>query len=638
MASIYVLGLSAFFHDSAACLLRDGHIVAAAQEERFTRKKFDSSFPVRAGQFCLQQAGITFDEVDYVGFYEKPLRKFERIIRVYAESFPKGMETFRKAIAEWAWRKLWTPGVIKSNLLALSPTDGQQMKWDGETAFSEHHVAHAASAYFPSPFSEAAILTLDGVGEWATTSLGTGKLDDRGVPRVTILQEIHYPDSLGLLYSAFTYLLGFKVNAGEYKLMGLAPYGSPRYVDLILKELIDVAEDGSYQLNLAYFSFPYAAVMINRGFCKLFNLPPRRPEAPFLQKHLDIAASIQVVTEMVVQRSASHLYRQTGMRRLCLAGGVALNCVSNGKLLRDSPFEDIWIQPAAGDAGGALGAALFVWHEVLGGRRPPPLGESQDLMQGSLLGPEYSSTEVEEALQRRGLPFRRVASDELSEVTGGMLVDGMVVGWFQGRMEYGPRALGARSILGDARSREMQRIMNVKIKYRESFRPFAPAVLREKVADWFELNGKNASLLGGPDEGYDSPYMLLVANVKADKCLETTADEQQAFGIDKLNFVRSKIPACTHVDYSARIQTVTQESNRLFYDLLRAFNEKTGVPLLVNTSFNIRGEPIVCTPDEAINCFLGTDMDALVLGTYVVIKSEMPQDVLVDYRSKFALD
>ncbi|MGI8402131.1 MAG: carbamoyltransferase family protein [Gemmatimonadaceae bacterium] len=632
-----ILGISAFFHDSAACIVRDGVVVAAAQEERFSRKKHDPGFPTKAIQYCLAAAGATFDDVDHVGFYEKPHLKFERILANYAISFPKGFETFKRAVPNWFESKLWLPSLITDELVRLSPSAGKRIKWGGRLVFSEHHAAHAASAFYPSPFREAAILTVDGVGEWATTTLAEGTTDDRRIPRIEFLSELRYPDSLGMLYAAFTAYLGFKVNSGEYKVMGLAPYGTPRFAPLILEKLVELLPDGSFRLNMEYFSFPYDWVMVRDSFSSLFGLPPRSSETLLTETHFDIASSLQHVTNTIVYRMANHLQAQTGKRKLCMAGGVALNCVANGLLWSNGPFEDIWIQPAAGDAGGALGVALYIWHDVLRERRAGSAGD-KDLMQGAYLGPSFQPIEIKSALNDRGIIYKELDYDEITDVAANLLRDQAVIGWFQGRMEFGPRALGARSILGDARSPRMQRTMNLKIKYRESFRPFAPSVLREHVSEWFDLEAKQGSQLGRPGEGYDSPYMLLVAQVRADKCAPMSAEEHELFGIDKLNVVRGAIPACTHVDYSARIQTVDAQTNPRFHALLSAFNEKCGVPLLVNTSFNVRGEPIVCTPNDAINCFLGTELDALIMENILVLKADIPKRMRLDYKARFSLD
>lgn len=632
-----IVGISAYYHDSAVCIIRDGVIATAAQEERFSRRKHDSRFPAGALRSCLEVAGVSIDEVDYIGFYEKPHLKFERILASYATNFPNGFDTFQQAMETWLGSKLWLPRIIKEQIVALSPSKGKRMRWDGRLIFSEHHAAHAASAFYPSPFREAAILTVDGVGEWATTTVALGHLDGRRVPRVDFLNELRYPDSLGMLYAAFTSFLGFKVNSGEYKVMGLAPYGTPRSADLILEHLLHVEEDGSFRLNMEYFSFPYSRTMVTKEFADLFGIPPRTPESLLTEAHFDIAASLQAVTNNVIQRMATHAHRQTGSRKLCLAGGVALNCVANGAVWKQDLFDDIWIQPAAGDAGGALGVALYIWHEVLGERR---VGASarRDLMMGSYLGPKFDDSQIKAVLDERRLPYRELAGQDVAVVVAEMLARGSIVGWFQGRMEFGPRALGARSILGDPRSPAMQRVMNLKIKYRESFRPFAPSVLRENVVEWFEFDGKEGSQLGHPGRGYDSPYMLLVAQVREDKCIPMSIEEENLFGIDKLNVARSVIPACTHVDYSARIQTVDRETNPRFHQLLTAFAALTGIPVLINTSFNVRGEPIVCSPEDALNCFLGTEIDALIMENVMVLKSDMPPEMRLDYRDRFASD
>ncbi|MBP6702047.1 MAG: carbamoyltransferase [Vicinamibacteria bacterium] len=639
---MYILGISAFYHDSAACLVRNGEIVAAAQEERFTRRKHDAAFPISAIKWCLEYAGIDFDAVDYVGFYEKPYLKLERILGVAGRFHPHGFEAFDHAVSAWAASKAWMPGIITSHLMELSPSGGALARWDGRLVFSEHHQAHAASAFYPSPFADAAILVMDGVGEWATTSLSVGSRDVVGVPRITFLEEIRYPDSLGMLYSAFTSYLGFRVNSGEYKVMGLAPYGKPRYADLITKNLIEVKADGSYRLNIDHLSFPYDYRMVNDSFLDLFGRPAREPEQALEDFHLDVAASIQAVTEQLVLGIGRRLHALTGQPRLCLAGGVALNCVANGLLLREGPFSDVWVQPAATDAGGALGVALFVWHDVAKGRRHSPHPAlrrpgSGDLMKGALLGPRFSEEEITSELDRIQIPYERPASEDLCATVAALLAQGMVIGWFQGRMEFGPRALGARSILADSRSPAMQRTLNLKIKYRESFRPFAPAVLRESASSWFDLNGRPDSVLGQPLAGYDSPYMLLTAPVREERRLPPEADEALT-GLKRVNGVRSSIPSCTHVDFSARVQTVNEHDNPRFHELLTSFGSITGVPVLVNTSFNVRGEPIVCTPEDAIRCFLGTEMDILVLETVLVRKSNVSPEKKKDYRAAFALD
>jgi carbamoyltransferase len=639
---MHILGISAFYHDSAACLVRNGEIVAAAQEERFTRRKHDAAFPINAIKWCLEYAGVDFDAVDYVGFYEKPYLKLERILEVAGRFSPRGFEAFDHAVSAWAGSKAWLPGIITSNLMALSPSRGSRARWDGRLVFSEHHQAHAASAFYPSPFADAAILVMDGVGEWATTSSSVGSRDAVGVPRINFLEEIRYPDSLGMLYSAFTFYLGFRVNSGEYKVMGLAPYGKPKFVDLIRKNLVEIKADGSYRLNLEHLSFPYDYQMVNGSFLDLFGRPARKPEQALEEFHLDVAASIQVVTEQLVLAIGRRLHSLTGQPRLCLAGGVALNCVANGLLLREGPFSDVWVQPAATDAGGALGVALFVWHDVLNGRRHSPHPAlrrpvSRDLMKGALLGPSFSEEEIIAALDRIQLQYKRLASEDLCNTVAALLAQEMVIGWFQGRMEFGPRALGARSILADSRSPAMQRTLNLKIKYRESFRPFAPAVLRESASSWFDLDGRPDSLLGQPLAGYDSPYMLLTAPVREERRFSPEGDEMLT-GLKRVNAVRSSIPSCTHVDFSARIQTVGEHDNPRFHELLTSFGAITGVPVLVNTSFNVRGEPIVCTPEDAIRCFLGTEMDILVMENVVVRKSDVPPDKKKDYRGAFAPD
>jgi carbamoyltransferase len=607
-----ILGLSAYYHDAAACLVRDGEIVAAAQEERFTRKKHDAGFPANAVAYCLREAGVTAADLDYVGFYDKPLLKFERLLEQYLGVAPRGFRQFVTAMPVWLKDKLFTRSLIRKEPVLEG--------FDGDVLFTEHHESHAASAFYPSPFLEAAVLTMDGVGEWATSSWGVGRGRD-----LDIHAELHYPHSLGLLYSAFTYYTGFKVNSGEYKVMGLAPYGEPRYVDLILGTLVDLKEDGSFKLDMRYFDYLAGFTMTSPAFDELFGGPPRKPESPLTQREMDLAASVQVVTEEVMLRMARHVHRETGMRNLCLAGGVALNCVGNGRLLREGPFERIWIQPAAGDAGGALGVALAIHHKVLGQDRR--LRSEGDSMHGSYLGPQFSDVEIEAVLREVGAVWER-APDEATLVarTADLLADEKVVGWVQGRMEFGPRALGARSILGDPRSPKMQSVMNLKIKYRESFRPFAPSVLRERVSEWFELD-------------VESPYMLLVAKVRPEHRIAMTPEQEKLFGIEKLNVPRSTIPAVTHIDYSARIQTVHRETNPRYHALLTAFAERTGCPVLVNTSFNVRGEPIVCTPRDAYRCFMRTEMDYLVLGSYIIEKSRqppLPDDE--DWRQKYELD
>src|SRR3989344_4309218 len=578
-----ILGISAFYHDSAACLLRDERIVAAAQEERFTRKKHDHRFPKEAVAYCLREGGISIDDIDYVVFYDKPFLKFERILETYFAYAPLGIRSFLKAIPLWMKQKFWTRDVIK-----------KELGYKGMVLFSEHHESHAASAFYPSPFQEAAVLTLDGVGEWTTASYGVGEGS-----ALRILADIQFPHSLGLLYSAFTQYLCFKVNSGEYKVMGLAPYGDPIYADHIRSILVDIKEDGSFWLDMSYFKYAAGLTMTTKKFHDLFGGPPRMSEAVLTQREMDIACSLQDVTEDIVLRIARHVRRVTGKKYLCLAGGVALNCVANGKILRERIFDDIWIQPAAGDAGGAVGAAYTAWYQNLGNIRHTD--GMTDAMRGGYLGPQFSDEVIEDFLRDRGVSFIRLADWEIAPRVSNILASGNVVGWFQGRMEFGPRALGARSILGDARSGNMQSIMNLKIKFRESFRPFAPAVLWERISNYFELDRP-------------SPYMLLVANVKQKRRREMTAEEKNLFGIDKLNVPRSDIPAVTHVDYSARIQTVHEDTNPRYHALLSAFERKTGCPLLVNTSFNVRGEPIVGTPEDAFRCFMGTELDVLAVG------------------------
>lgn len=607
-----ILGISSFYHDSAAALIIDGRIVAAAQEERFTRKKHDDRFPSEAIQYCLREASLDAGSLDYVGFYDKPLLKFDRLLETYLSFAPAGFHSFRIAMPVWLTKKLHLPGEIHKGL---------QGKYKRRCIFLEHHESHAASAFFPSPFDEAAILTLDGVGEWATSSLGRGLGN-----KVELFSELRFPHSLGLLYSAFTYFCGFQVNSGEYKLMGLAPYGEPVYADLILRHLIDLKEDGSFRMDMAYFQYCQGLVMTSPKFAHLFGGPPRKPESPLSQREMDLAASIQKVTEEVMLRCANHLYERTKMKNLCLAGGVALNCVGNGRILRESPFQKIWVQPAAGDAGGALGSALFIWHQLLGNPREASAMDSQE---GTFLGPAFSENYIQRMLDGCGCSYRHYDSDdELCAAAAELVADNKVVGWFQGRMEFGPRALGGRSIIGDARNPEMQSMINLKIKFRESFRPFAPMVLREHASEYFELK---------PDE--ESPYMLLVAPVTSGQ--RTDSKELALRGLEKLKTVRSTIPAVTHVDYSARIQTVDSLRHKRLHQLLQAFNAKTGCPVMINTSFNIRGEPIVCNPEEAYRCFMATQMDALVMERYIVLKNEQPKDnqhLLDRYLSGFALD
>ena len=609
-----ILGISAFYHDSAAALVEDGRIVAAAQEERFTRKKHDASFPTHAVEYCLQTFDGSLPEVDYVAFYDKPFLKFERLLETYLAFAPRGFTSFSMAMPLWLREKLFQKSLLKKQLEAYALS----FDWERRLLFAEHHQSHAASAFFASPFEEAVVLTMDGVGEWATTSVsvGTGH-------HLEMRKEIHFPHSLGLLYSAFTYYTGFKVNSGEYKVMGLAPYGKPRFAQRILDELLDLKPDGSFRLNLSYFDYCTGLRMTNRRFEELFEGPPRQANELLTQRHLDLASSIQVVTEEVVLRLTRALAAETGAENLCLAGGVALNCVANGKVLRDGRFKRVWVQPAAGDAGGALGAALCAYHVFQNRPRYPPT--SLDAMQGAYLGPSFSQEEVEARLAGLGARFSALRDDHLIEATVDALVGGKAVGWFQGRMEFGPRALGARSILGDARSPTMQSVLNLKVKHRESFRPFAPSVLREDVAAWFDLEG-------------DSPYMLLVADVATRLRRKMTPAEQGLFGIEKLNVPRSSIPAVTHVDYSARIQTVHRETNPRYHALLSAFKERTGCPVLVNTSFNVRGEPIVCTPEDAFRCFMGTGIEVLVAENCLLRKEEQDPRRLLDHKAAFIPD
>ena len=656
---VSILGISAFYHDSAACLVVDGEIVAAAQEERFTRLKHDHNFPLQAARYCLSEARLKAEQLDYVGFYDKPLLKFDRLLETYLDYAPAGFGSFLKALPLWMKEKLWMPDLIRTELAkAGGETDeraakklGKKFEW--KLLFGDHHESHAASAFYPSPFAEAAILTIDGVGEWATSSIGIGKGNE-----ITLLKELRFPDSLGLLYSAFTYYTGFRVNSGEYKVMGLAPYGEPKYVSLIKDKLLEIRDDGSLKMNHEYFSYSQGLRMTNGAFDKLFGGAPRKPESLITQKEMDLARSIQVITEEVMLKMTQFAYKETGMKKLCMAGGVALNCVANGRVLREVPFEDIWIQPAAGDAGGALGIALAIWHRYLGNarvspeqagtwqaarpvrksaqnnggkndrsdREQKPLAAYADGMKGSYLGPRHSEEEIERFLQSQQLPYKKHSPEALPGVVADLLAAGKIIGLHQGRMEFGPRALGGRSIIGDPRSAEMQSAMNLKIKYRESFRPFAPSVLREQVADWFELDA-------------DSPYMLLVADVAASQRRKMTTEEEALWGIDKLNVKRSAIPAVTHVDYSARIQTVRRETNPLYWEIIEAFRKKTGCPVVVNTSFNVRGEPIVCTPEDSYRCFMRTEMDFLVLETCVLEKKEQPPFAdVVDWRRHFRND
>ena len=606
--SMNILGISAFYHDSAACLIQDGQIVSAAQEERFTRKKHDYSFPKNAINYCLDNSNLASSDLDIITFYDKPFNKFERILETYLAYAPLGIRSFIKAMPLWVKQKLWIKEFIRTEL-----------GYEGKIIFPQHHESHAASAFFPSPYQEAAFLTLDGVGEWATASFGVGKDN-----QVNIQAEIHFPHSLGLLYSAFTYYTGFKVNSGEYKLMGLAPYGEPKYRDLILSELMDLKEDGSFKLNMKYFNYCIGLTMVNKRFGKLFGGRPRKPESRLTQRDMDLARSVQEVTEEVMLRMTRHVYKETGQKNLCLAGGVALNCVGNGKILREGPFKNLWIQPAAGDAGGALGAALFAWYQYLENKRVAD-GE-KDSQQGSLLGPSFDSEYVETYLKDNNIFYTKVSNEDIPERIADLIAQQKVIGWLQGRMEFGPRSLGARSIIGDARSSKMQETMNLKIKFRESFRPFAPSATREKVSDFFEIDR-------------ESPYMLLVAPVKEEICRRMSDEEQRLFGLDRLNVVRSSIPAVTHVDYSARIQSVNERDNPLYYKLIAKFGEKYGCSVIINTSFNIRGEPIVCTPQDAYLCFMRTNMDYLIMGSYLLEKKEQkPLEKDIDWLKEFEVD
>ncbi len=609
-----ILGISAFYHDSAAAIVEDGKIVAAAQEERFTRVKHDPRFPEQAIRYCLEEAACGIDRIDHVAFFEKPLIKFERLLETYLATAPRGFASFQKAIPVWMKEKLFQKANLKKTLKAL-PGGAD---WNDSMLFTEHHQSHAASAFFASPFESAAVLTMDGVGEWCTTSIGRGEGNTLAIER-----EIHFPHSIGLLYSAFTYFTGFKVNSGEYKLMGLAPYGEPRFVSAILDKLVDLRDDGSFWLDQRFFDYCTGLTMTSPDFDKLFEGPPRKAEDRLTQREMDLAASVQAVTELAVMNLAREARRVTGEKRLCLAGGVALNCVANGKLLREGVFDEIWIQPAAGDAGGALGAALAVWHQFLGNLRT--LGHRQDAMQGAYLGPAYGQADIERRLTAAGAKFATLSDDAMIAATADALAAGKAIGWMQGRMEFGPRALGARSILGDPRSPAMQKLLNLKVKFRESFRPFAPSVLREDVADWFDLDA-------------DSPYMLLVADVRDKRLRRMTAEENALFGIDKLNIVRSEIPAVTHVDYSARVQTVHRETNPRYWSLIDAFKQRTGCPVVVNTSFNVRGEPIVCTPEDAFRCFMGCDIEMLVVGNCVLDKAAQDPSLAQDYKDRFELD
>ena len=605
---MYILGISAFYHDSAACLVKDGEIIAAAQEERYTRKKHDQAFPVNAISDCLNHAGIKGEELDYVAFYDKPFLKFERILETYLAYAPFGISSFLKAMPLWIKKKIWTKELIKDEL-----------NFSGKIIFSEHHESHAASAFFPSPFQEAAFITMDGVGEWATSSFGIGKDN-----KIELLADIQFPHSLGLLYSAFTYHTGFRVNSGEYKVMGLAPYGSPKYKGLIYKHLIDVKDDGSFKMNMDYFNYCAGLTMTNSKFHKLFGGSPRKPESKLTQKEMDLARSVQEVAEEIVMKITKHVRKETGMKYLCLAGGVALNCVANGKLLRSGQFEDIWIQPAAGDAGGAVGCALLTWYQYSENQRKAD--NNSDFMKGAYLGSEFKNDSIESFLKKNKYSYKTLSDTELPEKIADLIANKKVIGWFQGRMEFGPRALGARTIIGDARSPEMQKTMNLKIKYRESFRPFAPSVRAENISDYFEIDR-------------ESPYMLLVADVQKNKQIKMSKEQNSYFGLEKLNVVRSEVPAITHVDYSARIQSVNGKTNPRYHQMLTRFNDKYGCPVIVNTSFNVRGEPIVCTPKDAYLCFLRTEMDYLLMGNYLLDKKEQkPIKGDSDWRKEYELD
>lgn len=611
--AVYILGISGYYHDSAAALLRDGEIVAAAQEERFTRKKHDAGFPKQAVEYCLKEAGISLNDVNFVAFYDKPFLKFERLLETYVAFAPRGFQSFRMAIPVWLREKLFLKDLLKKELKAFAP----DYDWESRLRFSEHHLSHAASAFFPSPFEEAAVLTMDGVGEWATTSLAIGRGN-----KLEVVKEIHFPHSLGLLYSAFTYYTGFKVNSGEYKVMGLAPYGEPKYVQQIFDHLVDLKEDGSFRLDQSYFNYCTGLTMTSDKFHDLFGGAPRKSHEPLTQHHMDLAASVQTATEKIVLQLIRAIRKETGIANLCLAGGVALNCVANGKALRDGQFDNIWVQPAAGDAGGALGAAMAVHHIHLGHAR---LVDGNDKMRGSYLGPSFEQSDIEQRLKAAGANFTVLSDEVLFKTTASALAEGKAVGWHQGRMEFGPRALGGRSVLGDPRSPKMQSVLNLKVKYRESFRPFAPSVLKADVADWFELNS-------------DSPYMLLVADVVKNRRRTMTEAEQALFGIEKLNIPRSDIPAVTHVDYSARIQTVHEETNPRYHALISEFKQQTGCPVIVNTSFNVRGEPIVCTPEDAFRCFMGTEIEALVVGNCFLRKEDQDPALKLNYETAFELD
>ncbi len=614
---MYVLGISAYYHDSACALIKNGKIIAAVQEERFSRKKHDNSFPKNSILYCLAEAEITLDDLDHIVFYEKPFLKFERLLETYLAFAPKGFKSFSSSMPVWIKEKLFQKQMLLNELTSLSKGN---TNLEGKIYFSEHHLSHAASAFYPSPFEDAAILTMDGVGEWATTSVFVGEKNN-----LLPLKEIHFPHSLGLLYSAFTYYTGFRVNSGEYKVMGLAPYGEPKYVDLIKENLISINSDGSFRLNMHYFDFCTGLRMTNKNFNKLMGGEPRKPESPLTQKEMDLAASIQLVTQEVVVKIAKNIRKETNKKNLCLAGGVALNCVANGILYKEKIFDEIWIQPAAGDAGGALGAALAYWYKSTESNNAKNFRRNDTKMKGAYLGPKFNKEQIQESLENCGAVFDIHNYDDVVELTSNEIINGNAVGWMQGRMEFGPRALGNRSIIADPRSKDMQKQLNLKVKFRESFRPFAPSVLSEYVEEWFDI-------------GIKSPYMLLVANVNHQKCLNPDNSDKNLFGIDKLNIPRSEIPAITHVDFSARVQTVHSETNKLYHLLINNFFQKTGCPVLVNTSFNVRGEPIVCSPEDAFKCFMGTDLDILVIENFILYKKMQDKSLLENYKDKYELD
>ncbi len=614
---MYVLGISAYYHDSASALIKNGHIVAAAQEERFTRKKHDNSFPKNSILYCLAEAEITLEELDSIIFYEKPFLKFERLLETYLAFAPKGFKSFSSSMPVWIKEKLFQKKMLLDELMSLSKND---INLEDKIYFSEHHLSHAASAYYPSPFEDAAILTMDGVGEWATTSVFIGEENN-----LSQLKEIHFPHSLGLLYSAFTYYTGFRVNSGEYKVMGLAPYGKPKYADLIKENLISINSDGSFRLNMQYFDYCTGLKMTNKNFNRLMGGEPRKPESPLTQKEMDLAASIQLVTQEIIVKIAKNIKKETNKKNLCLAGGVALNCVANGILYKEKIFEEIWIQPAAGDAGGALGAALAYWYKSIESNNSNNFHKSDTRMKGAYLGPKFNKEQIQESLENCGAVFTIHNFNDVIDITSNEIINGNAVGWMQGRMEFGPRALGNRSIIADPRSKDMQKQLNLKVKFRESFRPFAPSILHEHVEEWFDI-------------GIRSPYMLFVANVNQHKCFDIGDTEKNLFGIEKLNIPRSEIPAITHVDFSARVQTVHSETNELYHCLINHFYQKTGCPVLVNTSFNVRGEPIVCSPEDAFKCFMGTGLDILVIENFILYKAMQDKSLLENYKDKYELD